>query len=86
MAGSGGKMPDAFLSRWIRMGIVWTQNLAIRSPNFVLTASFFAIVSVFVKREPIVASANVRANSVATLLLTSAVVHSTFILICITEL
>lgn len=81
MAGSGGEMPDALLSRWIRMRIIGTQNFAIRSPNFVLATSFFAVVSVLVKGKPVVTSADVRSNSVATLLLTTAVIHSTFVLI-----
>ena len=47
-----------------------------------LAAAFFAVVPVLVKREPIVASAHVRANRVATFLLATAVVDGAFVLVC----
>jgi hypothetical protein len=74
-------MPDAFFACWIRMRIIRAQDLAVRSSNFMFAATFFTIVSIFVKCESVIASANVRADSIATFLLAAAVVHCTFIFV-----
>ena len=81
MARGSCEMPDAFFASWVRMGIIRAEDLTERSTNFMFATTFFAIVSIFVKSKPIVASANVRTDSIATLLLTTAVVHCTLILI-----
>lgn len=81
MTRSGSKMPDAFFSRWIRMRIIGAEDLTKRSSNLVFATTFFAVMSVFMKGETIVASANVRADCVPTFLLTSAIIHSAFVLI-----
>ena len=75
-------MPDAFLASGIRMRVIWTQYFTEWRADFVLAAAFFAVVTVFVKREPVVASAHVRANRVATFLLAAAVVNGAFVLVC----
>lgn len=59
MARSGREVPDAFLASGIRMRIIGAQYLAEGGADLVLAAALFAVVSVFVKREPIVASAHV---------------------------
>lgn len=44
-------------------------------------ATLFTIVSIFVKCESVIASANVGADSIATFLLAAAVVHCAFIFV-----
>jgi len=81
MTRSGGEMPDALFTRRIRVRIVGTEHLAVRSADLVLAASLFAVVSVFVQRESVVTGTHVRSDRVATFLLTAAVVHGTLVFI-----
>ena len=74
-------MPDALFARRIRMRIVRTENLAVRSADLMLTASLFAVVAIFVERESVVAGTHVRTDRITAFLLASAVVHCTLIFI-----
>ena len=81
MARSSCEMPNAFFASRIRMRIIRAQDLTVRSPDFVFAATFFAIVSIFVKCESVMTSAYVRPDSVATFLLAAAIVDRALIFI-----
>ncbi len=81
MARSGCEVPDTFLPGWISMRIIGTEYLAVGSSDLVLAPAFLAVVPILVQREPVMAGANVRADGIATLLLTSTVVDGALVLI-----
>jgi hypothetical protein len=76
-----GEMPNAFLAGRIGVRVVRAENFAVRRPNFVFASAFLAVVTVFVQRESVVARAHVRADGVATFLLTAAVVDGALVLV-----
>lgn len=74
-----GEVPHTVLAARIVVWIVGTGDRAHRSCQLVLAASLLAVVSVLVQSEAVVAPARVRADSVAALVLTSAVVCRTLV-------
>lgn len=73
------EVPYAIFPSWIVIGVIGATNCAKWYRNFVFTISFFAIFTVFVKSETVVAGANIGTQGVEAVVLTTSMVYCTFI-------
>ena len=64
------------------MWVIGAEDFAKRSSYFMFTASFFAVESVFMQSESVVARAYVRSYRISAFLLAATVVDSAFVFIC----
>lgn len=72
-------MPYAISIRRVEIREIRTVNGAKGSGYFVLTFTLLAVVSILMQRIAIVTEAHVRADSIATLMLTAAIVGRTLV-------
>lgn len=82
MTRCGGEMPNTILSARVRVWIVGAANFTVWRRYFMLATAFFAVMSVLVQCESIVARTLVRSGCIFALVLATTVVDRTLVHIC----